>query len=271
MKKIQIIILAFMLGIVPIQAVYSYDDFDTDMMILDGARDNLLNELNALNKKLKEYGSDSHQFILAVERGELEKVKSLTEKGIDVNATKNNLTPLMRTAFKGHLDIVKYLISKGANVNAKSDKYGFTALMMTAGKGYLEVVKYLISKGADINDKDKNGTTALMYASKNGHLEVVKYLINKGADMNAKDNYGGTALIMASSQGYLEVVKSLIKGKSGLLSIFSKGADVNVVVSTKIKGVMYNLTALDVAKNNEIAEVLRKAGAKSVTEIKNKE
>jgi ankyrin repeat protein len=40
--------------------------------------------------------------------------------------------------------------------------------------GHLDAVKYLISKGADINARDKNRNAPLHYASENGHLEVVK-------------------------------------------------------------------------------------------------
>ena len=44
--------------------------------------------------------------------------------------------------------------------------------------GHLDVVKYLVSQGADIRaDNDE----AVRWASFNGHLEVVKYLVSQGA------------------------------------------------------------------------------------------
>ncbi len=39
-----------------------------------------------------------------------------------------------------------------------------TPLMIAAGHGNLEVVKILVSKGADINDTSSWGETALYYA-----------------------------------------------------------------------------------------------------------
>jgi ankyrin repeat protein len=49
---------------------------------------------------------------------------------------------------------------------------------MSAYYGHLEVVKYLVSQGADINQN-----VALIHSAANGHLEVVKYLIFD-CDMN---------------------------------------------------------------------------------------
>ena len=66
---------------------------------------------------------------------------------------------------------------------------------MTASlKGHTEIVKALLDKGADVNAKSKDGVTALMWASQDGHTEIVKaLLIDKGADVNAKSEKGWTA------------------------------------------------------------------------------
>jgi ankyrin repeat protein len=45
--------------------------------------------------------------------------------------------------------------------------------------GHLEVVKLLVSQGANIND---HGDLAVQWASEHGQLEVVKYLVSQGAD-----------------------------------------------------------------------------------------
>ncbi len=249
MKKIQRIILAFMLGIVPIQVALANSKADA---LADAA----------LN-------------------GDLEQVKTLIEKeGVDINAKESEAgaTALMWASGYKELEVVQYLINKGADINAKIDN-GRTALMWASMKGHLEVVKALVegksgllsmfSKGADINAKTNYGETALILASMKGHLEVVKYLINKGADINAKMKFeedgekfdGTTALMVATGEGHLEVVKYII----------SKGATVNAVMTAEIKGVVLYRTALDAAMNNKhhkVAEVLKNAGAKTAYEIK---
>ncbi len=69
----------------------------------------------------------------------------------------------------GHLDEVKYLISKGENINAK-DNYGRTPLYLAIWIEHYQVVDYLISNGADTNVKDNHNKTLLHYASKYGRL-----------------------------------------------------------------------------------------------------
>ena len=110
------------------------------------------------------------------------------------------------------LDIVRTIHQFGGNVNAKEkEEYGFTALMRTAGeKGNLEMVKYLVSNGADIKAKNNKDGTALMWAAKSGNIETVKYLVSNGADIKAKNNKDGTALMWAAKSGNIETVKFLV-------------------------------------------------------------
>ena len=60
----------------------------------------------------------------------------------------------------------------------RRDDEGNTVLIEAASCGHLEIVKYLIEKGADINAKNRNGNTALVEATSKGHLEIVKLLTN---------------------------------------------------------------------------------------------
>ncbi|EAY12193.1 hypothetical protein TVAG_003990 [Trichomonas vaginalis G3] len=75
-----------------------------------------------------------------------------------------------------------------------------TPLIQASYNGNLEVVKYLISVGADKEAKNNDGWTPLIQASFEGHLEIVKYLISVGANKQARDNVGRTSLYVSREE-----------------------------------------------------------------------
>ena len=48
------------------------------------------------------------------------------------------------------MELIKLPVEKGQDVNA-ADNYGITPLIVAANLGDLEIVKYLVSKGADLS------------------------------------------------------------------------------------------------------------------------
>lgn len=79
----------------------------------------------------------------------------------------------------GDVALVKSLLDKGADVNAKF-RYGATALFKAAERGHTEVVKLLLERGADVNVKDTfYGATAMTWALQNDRVEVVGLLLEK--------------------------------------------------------------------------------------------
>src|SRR5688572_23791761 len=60
---------------------------------------------------------------------------------------------LWDAARAGDLARVNAALAKGANIDAKT-RYGVTALMFAADKGHTEVVRLLLEKGADTNIQD---------------------------------------------------------------------------------------------------------------------
>jgi hypothetical protein len=88
---------------------------------------------------------------------------------------------LVTAAYQGNLDVLKTLFEKGADVNAK-DHDGYTPLMMAAINGQYDVVKLLIDYGVDINAKQKDGKTALSFASAKGFGGIVNLLRKYGAE-----------------------------------------------------------------------------------------
>lgn len=66
---------------------------------------------------------------------------------------------------------------------------GQTGLMLAVSHGRMDMVKALLTCGADVNIQDDEGSTALMCASEHGHVEIVKLLLAQpGCDATLSDN-----------------------------------------------------------------------------------
>ncbi len=81
----------------------------------------------------------------------------------------------------GDMARVTAALDKGADVNAKT-RYGATALTFAADKGHIEVVKLLIARGADVNVQDTfYQMRAVDMAMMNSHPDVVTLLLERGS------------------------------------------------------------------------------------------
>lgn len=146
-------------------------------------------------------------------------------------------------------------------------------------KGDVALVTALLDKGADINAKFRYGTTALFKAAERGHTEVVKLLIARGADVSVKDTfYGATAMTWALQNNHTGAVGALLeKDAASVNDVLTTGARegnaelVGVALARGGAKPEAMTSALAVTMNDkdkvEIAEMLKKAGAKPPLEI----
>uniref|UniRef100_A0A8C3LHC2 K Homology domain-containing protein n=1 Tax=Chrysolophus pictus TaxID=9089 RepID=A0A8C3LHC2_CHRPC len=148
-------------------------------------------------------------------------------------------TPLMEAAQEGHLELVKYLLTAGANVHATTAT-GDTALTYACENGHTDVADVLLQAGADLEHESEGGRTPLMKAARAGHLCTVQFLISKGANVNrATANNDHTVVSLACAGGHLAVVELLLahgadpthrlKDGSTMLIEAAKGGHTNVV------------------------------------------
>lgn len=114
-------------------------------------------------------------------------------------------TALMFASANCHLDLVNLLVAKGAAVNLS----GWNPLSYAAWKGRIEVAKYLLERGADVDAVSSNGISALMMAARGGHYEMVKLLLWEVADPNLRTDTGETALDWAEKAGNTEIAELL--------------------------------------------------------------
>ncbi|KAG1968877.1 KN motif and ankyrin repeat domain-containing protein 2 [Pimephales promelas] len=107
------------------------------------------------------------------------------------------LTALAAFNSDNDLQTVLQLLRTG-DVNAKASQAGQTALMLAVSHGRGDMVKALLSCGAQVNLRDDDGSTALMCACEHGHVDIVRQLLSvPGCDATLTDNDGSTALSIA--------------------------------------------------------------------------
>jgi ankyrin len=119
-------------------------------------------------------------------------------------------TPLHEAARNGHLEVVKFLLARGAGVNAVRDD-GESSLHEAAFQGHLDVARLLIDSAAKLNGKGAHGYTPLQWSVDQGHPDVSRLLLARGADPEVRDNMGNTPLQHAFRLGKAEVAKLLLE------------------------------------------------------------
>eukprot|EP00730_Choanoeca_flexa_P016945 TRINITY_DN8096_c0_g1_i1.p1 TRINITY_DN8096_c0_g1~~TRINITY_DN8096_c0_g1_i1.p1 ORF type:complete len:118 (+),score=29.35 TRINITY_DN8096_c0_g1_i1:59-412(+) len=103
----------------------------------------------------------------SIKNGDLDAVKTIVEgEGVDVNKElASGRYPIHYAADMGQTDVLKYLVSKGANVN-QLDKHGISALLAAVWESHTETVKYLLEAGADKSAKTPDGQSLASAAEK---------------------------------------------------------------------------------------------------------
>ena len=142
----------------------------------------------------------------------LEVLRFLVDRGADVNALDNNGTaPLHSVASRGNVEGIRILLAKGADIHmATADRN--TLLHLAAQAGRVEAVRLLVARGADIERANGYGRTPLVLAVRErGGPAVVEALLDLGAKVDAADTYGDTALGLAAWRGTADVVSLLLK------------------------------------------------------------
>jgi len=104
-------------------------------------------------------------------------VDLLLRKEYDVNYENGSgSTPLSGASVQGNDEMVRFLISRGADVNRKDRSVGESPLMAAAEMGKFGTVKVLLDKGAEPCALDKEGHTAEGLARKYHHTDIADYL-----------------------------------------------------------------------------------------------
>lgn len=133
---------------------------------------------------------------------------------------------------RGHLEIVKYVLSKDQTISLSRSFLGAVI------RGHLDIIEYLMSV-REISEQLR--TDAFVAACKHGHLHLVRYLISTGIDAHINNEF---AFLRACAYNQLEVVKYLT----------SQNTDIHVYNECALVSVLRN-------NNDQLATHLISCGA----------
>ncbi|KAH7035974.1 uncharacterized protein B0I36DRAFT_347681 [Microdochium trichocladiopsis] len=183
--------------------------------------------------KDKTFGLGRPSAFLAVELGNHKTVTTLIQAGVDVNVQDDEgNTPLIRTAAKKDLALVKDLLQRGADVHVKNrngqtawsvklnpdnklvldelELHGATDPMAVGSDGLPLLYPHAASdKGLNASHTTRYYWAPLHWTANGGHVECVEALLRAGADPSPVSDTNETPLEMAMRANQLAVVDIL--------------------------------------------------------------
>ncbi|XP_066304894.1 ankyrin repeat domain-containing protein 17-like isoform X3 [Branchiostoma lanceolatum] len=151
-------------------------------------------------------------------------VRILLEAGARIeDHNENGHTPLMEASSAGHVGVARLLLERGAGINTHSNEFKESALTLACYKGHLDMVRFLLEAGADQEHKTDEMHTALMEASMDGHVEVARLLLDHGAQVNMPTDSFESPLTLAACGGHVELANLLIERGANLEEVNDEG------------------------------------------------
>jgi uncharacterized protein len=172
---------------------------------------------------------------------------------IEARETWGGQTPLHWAASQDQPDMIRFLISKGADPDSRAtirdwqrrvtaegrpkdmNRGGFTPLLYAARDGHEAAVQALIDGKADVDLPDPDGTTPLVLTLINGHWDTAMQLMDAGANVNDWDFWGQSPLYIAVDMNILPAgfrvelpVTDKADGIEVIRLLLARGANPNV-------------------------------------------
>lgn len=205
----------------------------------------------ACNKRVTNY---DQSLFTAAKQGNIVAVKELINKGADINfvceTSCKGWTPLMIAAAENHIDVVKFLLEKGANPNVQN-QYGRTALHFAVNYSFEPIVNLLLENGADpkiktfqnleSNKKEPSSPieAAIRREDSRNHSKssynILKTLIYKTGEVNAEYDQV-TPLVAAVVANDYDFVKYLLENGANPYHVMRKtGPQGNIIAEYKLE------------------------------------
>jgi ankyrin repeat protein len=160
---------------------------------------------------------------LALERGDLHKVRRILAARPSLQVCGLGLTPLAHAATRKSPQAVALLLNAGAPIDSPRDEFGRTALHVAAEFGNFEVARLLLKRGANVRATSDGGATVLHHLMASGlpqtelgrhrQLVLAAELIRRGvpADEAPPGLKKKTALMLAAATGHVDLVALLLE------------------------------------------------------------
>ena len=177
----------------------------------------LLNASLALDEPVdfvtKAHWHGSTALFEAARAGHLEMVKWLVSRGGDPDHTNEwGDSPANEAASMGHWNVVWYLADHGADLKRTSEHAHSTILLSAIRHRSTAALKELQRRGVDMKQKSWNGATAIHEAARIGESDMLEWLVSStDLDVNATNDQGEGAIQEAAMMGHADAVMRLIR------------------------------------------------------------
>ncbi|HVL40295.1 MAG TPA: ankyrin repeat domain-containing protein [Fimbriimonadaceae bacterium] len=138
--------------------------------------------------------------------GDLQALETALEYEHVETISPDGFTPLGLAAYFGHLEAVRFLLSRGARPGAHSQNpLNVTPLHSALAGGHVDLARLLLDAGSDPRAAGGEGWTPLHYAADLGDAELAGWLLERGADPEARNSAGQSPLDIAVESGHEHV------------------------------------------------------------------
>ncbi len=154
----------------------------------------------------------SNLLVCAARLGELDIVRRLVAKGVEVNVLAGQYyrrTPLEAAVLAHHFPIVQFLLNAGADPNHQIGSDFSVLHDALCGPSNIETVRLLIDKGADLDSSYDRDALLVSAVGLQDHA-MVQTLLEAGARVDEVCIYSGTALQACAEKGNIEIARTLI-------------------------------------------------------------
>lgn len=141
--------------------------------------------------------AEQNKIIEIIKNGQISELHAIIKgnENLEFHDGIYSYTPLMHACLYKDINVVKYLLEKGAAVNntgglstthlteesSHSQSKRYTALMIACDSGQIEIAEALINSGANLNDYDYQFRTAYTRALNSNNVPLCEFLSSKGA------------------------------------------------------------------------------------------